>query len=125
MLSKFSVKKPYTVVVAVVLILILGFVSFDKMTVDLLPDMNLPYAVVMTTYAGASPEEVETTVTKPVEQAMATISNIKTVSSSSNFGKISSIVPSFSHLRYPSIWILPPLRCGRVWIRSVHTGRIR
>ena len=59
MLSKFSVKKPYTVVVAVVLILILGFVSFDKMTVDLLPDMNLPYAVVMTTYAGASPEEVD------------------------------------------------------------------
>lgn len=83
MLSKFSVKRPYTVVVAVVLILILGFVSFDKMTVDLLPDMNLPYAVVMTTYPGASPEEVETAVTKPVEQAMATISNIKNVSSSS------------------------------------------
>lgn len=83
MLSKFSVKRPYTVVVSVVLILILGFVSFDKMTVDLLPDMNLPYAVVMTTYAGASPEEVEATVTKPVEQAMATISNIKNVSSSS------------------------------------------
>ncbi len=83
MLSKFSVKRPYTVVVAVVLILILGFVSFDKMTVDLLPDMNLPYAVVMTTYPGASPEEVETTVTKPVEQAMSTISNISHVSSSS------------------------------------------
>lgn len=70
-------------VVAVVLVLILGYVSFDKMTVDLLPDMNLPYAVVMTTYPGASPEEVETTVTRPVEQAMATISNIKNVSSSS------------------------------------------
>ncbi len=83
MLSKFSVKKPYTVIVAVVLVLILGYVSFDKMTVDLLPDMNLPYAVVMTTYPGASPEEVETTVTRPVEQAMATISNIKNVSSSS------------------------------------------
>lgn len=83
MLSKFSVKRPYTVVVTVVLILILGFVSFDKMTVDLLPDMNLPYAIVMTTYPGASPEEVETAVTKPVEQAMATISNIKNVSSSS------------------------------------------
>ncbi len=83
MLSKFSVKKPYTVVVAVVLVLILGVVSFDKMTVDLLPDMNLPYAVVMTTYPGASPEEVEATVTRPVEQAMATISNIKNVSSSS------------------------------------------
>lgn len=83
MLSKISVKKPYTVVVAVVLVLILGYVSFDKMTVDLLPDMNLPYAVVMTTYPGASPEEVEATVTRPVEQAMATISNIKNVSSSS------------------------------------------
>ena len=83
MLLKFSVKKPYTVVVAVVLVLILGYVSFDKMTVDLLPDMNLPYAVVMTTYPGASPEEVEATVTRPVEQAMATISNIKNVSSSS------------------------------------------
>lgn len=83
MLSKFSVKKPYTVVVAVVLVMILGYVSFDKMTVDLLPDMNLPYAVVMTAYPGASPEEVETTVTRPVEQAMATISNIKNVSSSS------------------------------------------
>ena len=83
MLSKFSVKKPYTVIVAVVLVLILGVVSFDKMTVDLLPDMNLPYAAVMTPYPGASPEEVETIVTRPVEQAMATISNIKTVNSSS------------------------------------------
>lgn len=83
MLSKFSVKKPYTVVVSVVLIIILGFVSFREMTVDLLPSMNLPYAIVMTTYVGASPEEVETIVTKPVEQAMATISNIKTVSSAS------------------------------------------
>ena len=50
MLSKISVKKPYTVVVAVVLILILGFVSFTNMTTDLLPSMNLPYAIVMTTY---------------------------------------------------------------------------
>lgn len=83
MISKFSVKKPYTVVVAVVLIMILGFVSFQNMTVDLLPSMNLPYAVVMTTYQGASPEEVESVVTRPVEQAMATISNIKNVSSSS------------------------------------------
>ncbi|MGF0102179.1 efflux RND transporter permease subunit [Bariatricus sp. SGI.019] len=84
MLSKFSVKKPYTVVVGVVLIIILGVVSFTKMTVDLLPNMNLPYAMVMTTYVGASPEEVEEVVTKPVEQAMATVSNIKTVQSISN-----------------------------------------
>ena len=84
MFSKFSVRKPYTVIVGVVLVIILGVVSFSKMTTDLLPSMELPYALVMTTYQGASPEEVETTVTKPVEQAMATISNIKQVASSSS-----------------------------------------
>ena len=83
MLSKFSVRKPYTVVVAVVLVIILGVVSFMNMTVDLLPSMNLPYAIVMTTYAGASPEEVETAVTKPIEQSMATVSNIKNITSTS------------------------------------------
>ena len=81
MLSRFSVKKPYTVVVAVVLVLILGVVSFTKMNTDLLPSMNLPYAIVMTTYPGASPEAVEEAVTKPIEQSMATVSNIKNVSS--------------------------------------------
>lgn len=84
MISKFSVRKPYTVIVGVVLIIILGIVSFMKMTTDMLPSMELPYAIVMTTYQGASPEEVETTVTKPVEQAMATISNIKEVNSTSS-----------------------------------------
>lgn len=83
MFSKYSVRKPYTVVVAVVLVIILGIVSFTHMTVDLLPSMNMPYAIVMTTYPGASPEEVESTVTKPIEQAMATISNISNVSSTS------------------------------------------
>ena len=84
MISRFSVKRPYTVVVAVVLVLILGFVSFTSMTTDLLPSMNLPYAMVMTSYPGASPEEVETAVTRPVEQAMATVSNIENVSSVSS-----------------------------------------
>lgn len=84
MLSKFSVKKPYTVVVGVVLIIILGVVSFTRMTVDLLPSMNMPYAIVMTTYPGASPEEVEEIVTKPVEQTMATVSNIKDIMSVSS-----------------------------------------
>lgn len=84
MLSKISVKKPYTVVVGIVLIIILGVVSFTNMTVDLLPSMNLPYALVMTTYPGASPEEVEEVVTKPVEQTMATVSNIKNIQSVSS-----------------------------------------
>ena len=55
MLSKFSVKKAYTVIVGIVLVIILGVVSLSKMSTDLLPSMNLPYAIVMTTYSGSSP----------------------------------------------------------------------
>lgn len=84
MLSKFSVKKPFTVVVAVIMILLLGGISFTKMTTDLLPSLNLPYVIVMTTYPGASPEKVETGVTKPLEKTLATTSGIKNINSISS-----------------------------------------
>lgn len=83
MLSKLSVKKPYTVIVGVILVIVLGAVSLTKMTTDLLPDMSLPYALVITTDMGASPEKVESDVTAPVEASMATTSSIKNVSSAS------------------------------------------
>lgn len=84
MISDFSVKKPYTVLVGVVLAIILGVVSFTRMTADLLPSISLPYVIVMTTYPGASPETVEAAVTQPVEAAMATVSNIESISSVSS-----------------------------------------
>ncbi len=84
MLGKFSVKKPYTVLVAVVLVIVLGVVSFMKMSTDLLPNISLPYVIVMTPYPGASPETVEMVVTKPVEASMATVSNIEGISSVSS-----------------------------------------
>ena len=83
MLPKQSVKRPFTVIVAVIIVLILGVVSFTGMSTDLLPNMNLPYVLVMTSYPGASPEEVEMTVTRPVEQSMATVSNIVNITSNS------------------------------------------
>ena len=83
-MPKFSVKKPLTVVVAVVAVLVLGVVSYLKMTPDLLPNMNFPYIVVMTTCPGASPEKVESEVSKPMEQAMSTLEHIKEVSSTSS-----------------------------------------
>lgn len=83
MISKYSVKRPYTVLVAVVLVIVLGVVSLTRMTTDLLPPMNLPYVIVVTTDVGASPEEVEKDVTSPIEAAMATTSNINSVSSMS------------------------------------------
>ncbi|NMA94637.1 MAG: MMPL family transporter [Clostridiales bacterium] len=81
MLPSFSVKRPYTIVVAVIIVLILGTISFLNLQTDLLPSIDLPYVVISTTYPGASPEEVEMIVTRPLEQVLATTSNIKNVSS--------------------------------------------
>lgn len=81
MIPSFSVRKPFTILVAVVLMIILGIVSLTNMTTDLLPSITLPYAVVITPYPGASPEEVETVVTRTLEQSMASLSNIKNISS--------------------------------------------
>lgn len=94
MLSRFSVKKPYTVIVGIVLVIILGVVSLSKMSTDLLPSMNLPYAIVVTTYTGASPEQVEKAVTQPIEAAMASTSNIKNISSRSS-NNMSMVVLEF------------------------------
>lgn len=84
MFAKISVKKPYTVLVGVVLVIVLGVVALMKSKADLLPNMNLPYAIIITTYVGAAPEEVEKEVTAPIEAQMATTSNIKNVSSTSS-----------------------------------------
>lgn len=81
---KLSVKKPFTVLVAVVMIIALGAVSLSSMTVDLLPEISLPYMVVVTTYPGASSEKVEADITVPIEAALGTVSGVKNVSSSSN-----------------------------------------
>lgn len=83
MISKYSVKKPFTVLVGVILVIVLGVVSLSRMTTDLLPDMSFQYALIITTDMGASPQEVESDVTAPIESAMATTSNIKNVSSMS------------------------------------------
>ena len=84
MFSKYSVKKPLTVFVAVILVIVLGVVSYLDMTPSLFPSIELPYVIIITTYIGASPEEVETTVTRPLEQAMATLDNVEEVTSSSS-----------------------------------------
>ena len=83
MISKFSVKKPYTVLVGVLLVIVLGVVSLMRMTADLLPSMDLQYALIITTDMGASPEKVEMEVTAPIEAAMATTTGIKNVGSMS------------------------------------------
>lgn len=80
-MSGYSVKKPYTIFMAVIMVIILGVVSFTSMTTDLFPKMELPYVVVVTTYPGATPEKVELAVTKPLEQTLATTSGVKNITS--------------------------------------------
>ena len=95
MLSKRSVRKPFTVLAAVVIVLVLGFVSVTRMTTDLLPDMSFPYVLIMTTDPGASPEEVETAITAPIEAGIATTSNIETISSMS-YNSYSVVVAEYA-----------------------------
>lgn len=80
----FAVKRPVTMIILVSVIIILGIFTLSRMAVDLYPEMKLPVAVVMTTYNGAGPEEVESQVTKPIEDVVATLSNVKEVSSTSS-----------------------------------------
>ena len=93
-MPKFSVKKPLTVFVAVLAILVLGVVAYLKMTPDLMPNMDFPYVILVTTDPGASPETVEADITRPLEQSMATLDRIKNVTSSS-MDSVSMVVLEF------------------------------
>ncbi len=89
-MEKLSVKKPFTILVAVIAVLVLGVVSVMRMTTDLLPNMSLPYLIVVTPYPGASPERVESDVVRPLESALGTVSGVENVysTSSENFGMV-------------------------------------
>ena len=82
-MPEFSVKKPLTIFVATIAILVLGVVAYLKMTPDLLPNMDFPYVIIMTTAPGKSPESVESEITKPLEQSMATLDGIVSLNSNS------------------------------------------
>lgn len=96
MLSRYSVKRPLTVIMIVILVIILGVISFTNMTTDLLPNMDFPYVVMYTSFPGASPEKIETMVTKPLESAVSTLSGIESVQSVS-YENVSLIIIEFSY----------------------------
>lgn len=81
MISKIAVKRPVTMIMALMAVIILGFVSLVKMPQALMPDMEYPYAIAMITYAGAGPEEVEQMVTEPMEGALASVEGVKEIMS--------------------------------------------
>ena len=90
----FSVKKPLTVFVVALAILILGVVAYVKMTPDLFPNMDYPYVIVVTSDPGASPESVEAEITKPLEKTLATLDQLKAINSSSQ-NSVSMIMMEF------------------------------
>lgn len=81
MLSRFSVRKPFTVFVAVAIVMIFGIIALSKMTPDLFPSINAPVSVVLVSDPGASAEEVETEITQPLEQQLATLPNLDELNS--------------------------------------------
>ncbi|MBO5239203.1 MAG: efflux RND transporter permease subunit [Lachnospiraceae bacterium] len=83
-MPKFSVKKPYTVLVGIIALLVFGFVTFTRLSTDLLPEMELPYVMVITTYPGAAPERVESQVTEVLESSLGTINGVENLVSTSS-----------------------------------------
>ncbi len=92
----FSVKKPLTVYVVALAVLILGVVAYLKMTPDLMPNMDYPYVIVVTSDPGASPESVEKEITKPLEKSLATLDQLKNITSTSQ-NSVSMVVLEFEN----------------------------
>ncbi|MCI0471721.1 MAG: efflux RND transporter permease subunit, partial [Candidatus Aminicenantes bacterium] len=93
-LVDFSIKRRVTVSMAVLVIIILGFISLSRLGLDMFPDMEMPYVSVVTTYAGVSSEDIEQNLTRPLEQWVSTISNVNEIKSISQEG-VSVIMVEF------------------------------
>ncbi|WP_432406622.1 efflux RND transporter permease subunit [Wukongibacter sp. M2B1] len=89
-LSKIAVKRPVTIAMITLVVIILGFVSLSKLPIDLFPEIEVPVAIVSTSYSGVGSQEIEELISKPIEEAVATVNDIKNISSISS--ESSSIV---------------------------------
>ncbi|CAM5790784.1 efflux RND transporter permease subunit [Brevibacillus borstelensis] len=85
-LSALSIKRPVTMIMLTVAMIIFGFVSLPRLAIDLMPELNFPVAVVVTSVDGGSPSEVEKLVTKPIENALGTVADLDSISSVSMQG---------------------------------------
>ncbi len=85
-LSRKTLDHPILVLIVFALIFAMGIFTFNKIAIALFPDMDNPYLMVMTTYTNAGPESVEKTITQPIESALVSLNNLKSISSTSNEG---------------------------------------
>lgn len=94
MFSKLCIRKPVTTIMVTLMVFIAGIVSYFNLDQALMPDVDLPIAVVATTYVGASPEEIENLISKPLEEGLGSISNVDTITSVSS-ANVSMVVLQF------------------------------
>nr|AGF93391.1 cation/multidrug efflux pump [uncultured organism] len=94
-LSHIAIKRPVTTIMMVLLVILLGIIGFQRTNIDLFPDLTYPGAAVITNYSGVGPREVENMVTKPIESSLATVTNIKNLTSTSSKGQ-SVVVAEFN-----------------------------
>ena len=82
-ITKLVLRRPVSTFLAVLSLVFFGFIAFTTMKMELLPDMNFPYMIVTTVYTGASPEDVDELISKPVEEEVSLLSNVQEVQSRS------------------------------------------
>ena len=94
MLSRLSIRRPITTIMISLMIFLAGIVAYSSLNLSLMPNVDIPVVLVSTTYVGAGPEEIENLVSKPLEEALGTVNNVDTITSTSN-GDNSMIVVEF------------------------------
>lgn len=94
--SKLAVKRPVTVAMITLMVILLGIISLTKLPIDMFPEIEIPVAIVITQYNGVGPQEIESLVTEPVESSLATVADIKSVRSSSMDGQ-SIVIAEFNY----------------------------
>jgi len=94
-IAKLSINRPIFMACIVILIMVLGIISFNRLGVDLFPPVDFPVVTVTTIYSGTSPEEIEKLITKPIEEKVSTIAGIKRLSSR-NMEGVSIVIAEFT-----------------------------
>ncbi|MGL4791110.1 MAG: efflux RND transporter permease subunit, partial [Anaerotignaceae bacterium] len=92
MFSKTAIKRPITTIMVMLIVILGGIVSYLGLNLDLMPSMDIPVAIVSTSYVGAGPEEIESLITKPLEEALGTVSNVDSITSTSSTGSSTVVV---------------------------------
>ncbi|WP_035571853.1 efflux RND transporter permease subunit, partial [Halonatronum saccharophilum] len=85
-MSDFSVDRPVTILMMVLLVVVVGIVSLNRLPLDLFPDLDLPYVAVITNYEGVGPEEIENSITRPIEERVGTVDGVKDIYSMTSPG---------------------------------------